>query len=99
MTNLIKLSEMEVTALLAERTRWSIDDGKLTRSLRFDSFVHAFGFMTSVALVAEKMNHHPEWFNVYDTVRIQLSTHEVGGLSSNDFVLAEHIDRLSLAEC
>jgi 4a-hydroxytetrahydrobiopterin dehydratase len=58
------------------------------------NFVEAFGFMTQVALIAEKMNHHPEWHNVYRTVEIHLTTHDVGGLSELDFALAQQIDRI-----
>ena len=89
-----KLTTSEIKVLLATRPKWALDDGKLTRVLKFKDFVTAFGFMSKVAMVAEKLDHHPEWFNVYNTVRIQLSSHEVDGLSRNDFDLAEHIDGL-----
>ena len=89
-----KLTPSEIEVLLATRPQWALDDGKLTRVLKFNDFVSAFGFMSKVAMVAEKLDHHPEWFNVYNTVRIQLSSHEVDGLSSNDFDLAERIDGL-----
>ena len=95
MDSLKRLTAHETDSRLARHRHWSLVDGKLTRTLKFASFVEAFGFMSSVAVVAEKMNHHPEWFNVFDTVRIQLSTHEVGGLSESDFVLADHIDRIA----
>jgi 4a-hydroxytetrahydrobiopterin dehydratase len=71
-------------------------DAKLERRLRFADFQTAFGFMTSVALAAEQMNHHPEWFNVYATVRIQLTTHDAGGISAKDLHLAERVDALAL---
>ena len=90
-----RLTSLEVSNLLRTREYWSIQDGKLTRELRFLDFVSAFAFMTKVALAAERMGHHPEWFNVFDTVRIQLSSHEVNGLSRNDFELAEVIDGLA----
>jgi 4a-hydroxytetrahydrobiopterin dehydratase len=90
-----RLSQADVDARMEERQHWTISEGKLTRTLKFKDFVRAFGFMASVALVAEKMNHHPEWFNVYATVRIELITHEVGGLSDRDFELAAEIDRLA----
>ena len=70
-------------------------EGKLHREFKFQDFVHAFGFMTSAALVAESMNHHPEWFNVYSTVRVDLNTHDVGGISQLDFDLAEKMDALA----
>ena len=94
MSGMKKLTTSEIEVLLSTRPKWALDDGKLTRVLKFNDFVTAFGFMSKVALVAEKLDHHPEWFNVYDTVRIQLSSHEVDGLSSNDFDLAERIDGL-----
>jgi 4a-hydroxytetrahydrobiopterin dehydratase len=71
---------------------WCINGGKLNKTFTFDNFVDAFGFMTKVAIHAEKSNHHPEWFNVYGKVEIDLSTHEVGGLSARDFKLATIID-------
>ena len=72
---------------------WSVVAGKLRREFTFPDFVEAFGFMSRVALLAESFNHHPEWFNVYNTVRIDLSTHEVGGISSRDIQLAEAINQ------
>ena len=85
-----------VRAWLQAHDGWSLVGGKLERTLRFaGGFQGAFAFMSAVALAAEKMNHHPEWFNVYDTVRIQLTTHDAGGLSANDTALAEHIDVLA----
>jgi|JI8StandDraft_1071087.scaffolds.fasta_scaffold135504_1 4a-hydroxytetrahydrobiopterin dehydratase len=95
MTYLVRLTEGEVSTLLSKRLGWSIESGKLTRTYSFRDFVHAFGFMSSVALVAERMNHHPEWFNVFDTVKVQLTTHDVDGLSINDFALAEQMDVLA----
>jgi 4a-hydroxytetrahydrobiopterin dehydratase len=92
MSRLTRLTQQEIDELLSQRRNWSIEDGKLTRILKFKDFVEAFAFMTKVALIAEQMNHHPEWFNVYSTVRIQLTTHDVGGLSAKDFQLAERID-------
>ncbi|MGB1092696.1 MAG: 4a-hydroxytetrahydrobiopterin dehydratase [Oceanobacter sp.] len=73
---------------------WEIRHGKLCKDFRFRDFVTAFGFMSQVALLAEKANHHPEWQNVYNKVSIQLVTHDVGGLSSRDFELAEEIENL-----
>ena len=68
---------------------WSLLDDKLHREFRFADFVTAFGFMAQVALVAERMNHHPEWFNVYGTVRVDLTTHDAGGLTELDIQLAQ----------
>ncbi len=92
MSRTTRLTQPEIDELLSQRRNWSIEDDKLTRVLKFKDFVEAFAFMTQVALIAERMNHHPEWFNVYNTVRIQLTTHDVGGLSARDFELAERID-------
>ncbi len=73
---------------------WIIKDAKLYREFILKDFIAAFGFMTQVAILAEKANHHPEWFNVYKKVQISLTTHEVGGLSSKDFDLAGQINQL-----
>ena len=73
---------------------WHLEQGRLSKTIVLKNFVEAFGFMTQVALIAEKMNHHPEWHNVYRTVEIHLTTHDVGGLSELDFALAQQIDRI-----
>jgi 4a-hydroxytetrahydrobiopterin dehydratase len=73
---------------------WEIKDGKLYREFKFTSFVSAFGFMTQVAILAERANHHPEWSNVYNKVEIYLTTHEVKGISKRDFELAQEIGKL-----
>lgn len=73
---------------------WSIKEGKLYREFTFSNFILAFGFMTKVAILAEKMNHHPEWSNVYNSVVVNLTTHEVGGISKRDFELANEISKL-----
>ena len=67
---------------------WAVVDGKLARTFAFPDFVTAWGFMAQVALVAERLNHHPEWFNVYGTVRVELTTHDAGGLTELDLELA-----------
>ena len=90
----VKLSPSDVETRLAERSGWSLKDGKLHRELRFADFNEAFGFMTRVALIAEVMNHHPEWFNVWSTVKIDLMTHDCGGISASDFELAAKIDAI-----
>ena len=72
---------------------WKIKDEKLCKTFIFPDFIDAFGFMTKVAIQAEKSNHHPEWFNVYGKVEINLTTHEVGGLSKRDFELAAAIEK------
>jgi len=83
-----KLSDTEAQKKLAEAPGWGIVEGKLHREFQFENFVEAFGFMTRAAILAEKMNHHPEWFNVYNRVTVDLNTHDVGGLSEYDFQLA-----------
>ncbi len=80
--------------LLAPLTHWRHDEqrGAITREFGFADFVEAFAFMTQVALVAEKCNHHPEWFNLYNRVDITLTTHDAGGLSQRDIDLARYAD-------
>ncbi len=92
-----KLTGAEVAARLSELPEWQIVDGKLRREFLFDDFVRAFGFMSSLALVAESRNHHPEWSNVYNRVVVEWNTHDVGGLSELDFELAAATDRLAKA--
>jgi 4a-hydroxytetrahydrobiopterin dehydratase len=74
---------------------WSVQDGKLHKTFRFKDFNEAFGFMTRVALVAEAMDHHPEWLNVFNSVRVDLSTHDAGGLTELDFALAGRIEAIA----
>ena len=93
-TPVSKLDDDVVNRRLAEIPGWEVSEGKLHRSLQFTDFVDAFGFMTSVALLAETRNHHPEWFNVYNRVAIDLNTHDVGGISDRDFDLAMAINAL-----
>src|SRR5215813_12051575 len=87
-----KLSEAELQAALAGLPAWSIKDGKLHREYKFGDFVHAFGFMATSAIAIERMNHHPEWFNVYNRVVVDLTTHDAGGISARDFKLAALLD-------
>ncbi len=82
----------ELEAAVAQLTSWTIEAGKLHREFKFRDFIDAFGFMSKVAILAESMNHHPEWSNVYNTVTVDLSTHEVGGISGLDTELAMRID-------
>lgn len=90
-----KLTEEEIADALGELEGWSVSNGKLHKEFTFGDFVEAFGFMTSVALIAEQMNHHPEWYNVYNRLTIDLTTHDVGGISTSDIAFARIIDRLS----
>jgi 4a-hydroxytetrahydrobiopterin dehydratase len=89
-----KYSDEEVTRRLTELSGWSLANGKLHKEFTFDGFVKAFGFMSAAALTAERLNHHPEWSNVYNRVVIDLSTHDVGGISALDFEFAAKIDAL-----
>jgi len=77
---------------------WHLEDDKLTKTFTFANFVTAFGFMTQAAIVAEKRNHHPEWFNVYKTVKVQLTTHDAGGISEKDFDLARRMEQLATGQ-
>jgi len=90
-----QLSDSEIRERLGLVPAWKLDGNKLRREFAFSDFVAAFGFMTRVALLAEKADHHPEWFNVYNKVRIELTTHDAGGLSERDFELATQIDKLN----
>jgi 4a-hydroxytetrahydrobiopterin dehydratase len=88
---------LQGAADLLSASEWRISEargGTIHREFTLADFVQAFGFMTQVAIVAEKRNHHPEWSNIYDRVSITLTTHDVGGLSMNDIELAAEIDRL-----
>jgi 4a-hydroxytetrahydrobiopterin dehydratase len=75
---------------------WEIVDGKLHREYKFSDFAHAFAFMTASALYAEKMDHHPEWFNVYGTVRVDLWTHSAGSITDKDHKLAAQMEAIAL---
>ncbi len=89
-----KLSSDEIQTELKKVAGWVIQDAKLHKEFQFSSFIEAFGFMTQLALVAESMNHHPEWFNVYNRVVIDLTTHDAGGISNLDFELASKANNL-----
>ncbi len=88
------LSEEEINSIHKEIPGWSIDGNGIKKEWHFDSFVEAFAFMTKVALKSETMNHHPNWSNVYSSVKINLSTHDLGGLSNKDIELARAINNL-----
>lgn len=89
------LSADQANALATELPEWRLSNGKLKREIRFADFNQAFGFMTRVALVAETIGHHPEWSNVWNRVVIELTTHDLGGLSGLDVELAKRIDALA----
>lgn len=89
------LETAEIEAQLASLEGWALIEGKLHREFRFANFVQAFAFMTSVALVAEKMDHHPEWSNVYSTVVVDLTTHDADGITELDLTLAAAMNAIS----
>lgn len=89
------LSKKEVTGLLPVKLKnWSFDGTYLSRNYKFSNFINAFSFMTAVAMVAEKMDHHPDWSNVYNTVTIKLNSHDAGGITGLDFELGESIEKI-----
>ena len=89
-----KFSPAEIERRLQSLPDWMVDQHKLYRQFVFRDFVEAFGFISRVALLAEAMNHHPEWSNVYNRVDIHLTSHDAGGISERDFTLAGRINRL-----
>ena len=95
MTRPTRLSDAEIKTRLASLPGWSLAGGKLRREFRFADFSAAFGFMARAALAAEKLDHHPDWSNVWNRVTVELSTHDAGGLTSLDFELAAAMDRLA----
>ncbi len=95
MSRPVKLSETEIQAKLESLPGWSLREGKLHRQFQFASFVEAFGWMSSVALVAERLGHHPDWSNSYNRVSVDLCTHDVGGITELDFQLAERMSALA----
>lgn len=92
-----KLDSTAISEKLGAVPSWDIDAGEiaLSRTFKFANFSEAFGFMTRAALVAEKIDHHPEWKNVYRTVEVRLTTHDAGGLTPLDFDLAIAMDRIA----
>jgi 4a-hydroxytetrahydrobiopterin dehydratase len=89
-----KLSRQDVRVGLRTLDGWRVVKGQLHRIFEFKDFTQAFGFMKRVALAADKMDHHPDWSNAYDTVTVDLSTHSAGGVTKNDFELAGKIQRI-----
>jgi 4a-hydroxytetrahydrobiopterin dehydratase len=92
-----KLDDAGRGAAMEQLSQWTYDDDAkgIRRTLRFADFAEAFGFMTRVAILAEKADHHPEWFNVYNRVEILLTTHDAGGLSQRDVDLASAVDAIT----
>ncbi len=91
---MMRLSESDIGEELKKLTGWNVKDDKLHKEFQFDNFNQAFGFMTRAAMEIEKMNHHPEWFNVYNRITVDLTTHEAGGITNNDVNLARILNSL-----
>ena len=92
---MIRLSQTEIDEELKSLQGWSVVNEKLHKEFQFDSFNQAFGFMTRASMEIEKMNHHPEWFNVYNKITIELTTHDAGGITKNDVNLAKILNSLA----
>jgi 4a-hydroxytetrahydrobiopterin dehydratase len=90
-----KLSPTEIESVVNSLPGWSAQSGKLHREFKFKTFVEAFGFMAQVALIAEAKSHHPEWCNTYNRVKIELTTHESGGVTERDVDLANRINGIA----
>jgi 4a-hydroxytetrahydrobiopterin dehydratase len=90
-----RLSDSQIEEALTGLDGWSLENGKLNREFKFTNFIEAFGFMTRAAIEAEKMDHHPEWFNVYSKVGVQLVTHSADGITSLDVELARKMNALA----
>ena len=89
-----RLAPADIEERLQSLPDWALDQGKLYRHFAFSNFIEAFGFMSQVALLAETLNHHPEWSNVYNRVEVYLTTHDAGGITDLDFELAQRIESL-----
>jgi len=92
MISLIEQNQLDY--FIEKNPSWIIDNKTIKKEFKFDNFIEAFGFMSKVALLSEKMDHHPNWQNTYSIVKIELTTHDKGGITSNDIKLAESIDKL-----
>ena len=90
-----KLTDEEVKGKVTKLLNWKLEDGKLYKLFKFKNFNQAMSFMVGVGMVCEKMNHHPEWSNVYGNVDVKLVTHRVAGLTELDFELAEKMDKIA----
>ena len=87
------IEEKQLRDFIDKNPSWSIYNKAIKKEFKFDNFVNAFGFMSKVALLSESMNHHPNWQNTYNKVTINLTTHDKGGITTNDIKLAESIDK------
>ena len=90
-----RLSDQEITDALSGLSGWTLASGKLHKEYRFADFVHAFGFMATSAIAIEKMNHHPDWANVWNRVTVDLMTHDAGGITQKDVELARLLDSIA----
>jgi 4a-hydroxytetrahydrobiopterin dehydratase len=90
-----RATDSEISDALKALAGWTVENGKLHKQYTFPDFVHAFGFMATSAIAIERMNHHPEWLNVYDHVTVDLTTHDAGGISAKDFKLAALLDSIA----
>jgi len=91
-----RLTEAELAAAVAQMPSWTIHEAKLHRKYQFPDFAHAIGFMATAAPAIEKMNHHPEWSNVYNRVTVDLTTHDSGGITQRDVDLAKILETIGL---
>lgn len=90
-----RFSGSELAEALSHLAGWSVVEGKLHKEYKFGDFIHAFGFMATAAIAIEKMNHHPEWFNVYNRVTVDLTTHDAQGITAKDAELAKILDEIA----
>jgi 4a-hydroxytetrahydrobiopterin dehydratase len=90
-----KLSPQEIQAALARLPGWSVANDKLHREYSFPDFIHAFGFMATAAIAIEALGHHPEWFNVYNRVTVDLTTHDAAGITAKDVDLAARLEEIA----
>ena len=90
----MRLSPEQINQELKNLSGWTVKEEKLHKNFEFDDFNQAFGFMTRAAMHIEKMNHHPEWFNVYNKITVNLTTHDAGGITENDIELARILNSL-----
>jgi 4a-hydroxytetrahydrobiopterin dehydratase len=90
-----KLTKTEIASALRKIGGWTVANDKLHRDYQFADFVHAFGFMATAALIVEKMEHHPEWSNVYNRLSVDLTTHDAGGITKKDVDLARILETLA----
>ena len=91
---MMRLSESDIKKELEKLVGWNVKNDKLHKEFQFDNFNQAFGFMTRAAMEIEKMNHHPEWFNVYNRITVDLTTHDADGITNNDVNLARILNSL-----